>query len=211
MELFVVTGTHVGNVDGQLHARPKGPGRLHLCLNRGSEVFCVDEDGVRLLVRREATPAEDAALTAAAEATVAKLAKRGLHAEIVSQRLNRRKIDLIPEPAWADPPKARIDELLAAVEERLHRAGLAGLGEAVELAEAAAREAGLETPRVTSDAKHVEIGLIVGSRQAWCWSRATNSDRWAVCPGATRSCSCRKAQAPPRSRSGASRPASRTA
>jgi trehalose/maltose hydrolase-like predicted phosphorylase len=159
MELFVVTGTHVGNVDGQLQARPKGLGRLHLCLNRGSEVFRVDETGVRLLTRREATPEEDAALTAAAEATVAKLAERGLQAEIVSRRLNRRKIDLIPVPAWADPPKARIDELLAAVEERLHRADLAGLGEAVELAEVAAREAGLEAPRVTSDAKHVEIGL----------------------------------------------------
>ena len=33
-------------------------------------------------------------------------------AEIVSQRLNRRKIDLIPEPEWADPPKARIGDLL---------------------------------------------------------------------------------------------------
>lgn len=27
---------------GQLCARPDGPGELHLCLNRGSEVFSVD-------------------------------------------------------------------------------------------------------------------------------------------------------------------------
>jgi trehalose/maltose hydrolase-like predicted phosphorylase len=159
MDMIVVTGTHVGNVDGQLRARPHGPGRLHLCLNRGSEVFQVDERGPELVARREASAEEDAALSAAAEATVAKLAERGLRAEIVSQRLNRRKIDLIPEPQWADPPKARIAELLAAVEARLHQAGLGGLSEAVELAEAAAREAGLPAPRVTSDAKHVEIGL----------------------------------------------------
>jgi trehalose/maltose hydrolase-like predicted phosphorylase len=159
MEVVIVSGTHVGNVDGQLRARPRGPGRLHFCLNRGSEVFRVGEDGVRLVHRREASPAEDAALTRAAEATVASLAARGLRAEIVSQRLNRRKIDLIPEPEWDDPPKARIDELLAAVELRLHAAGLAGIREAVDLAEAAAREAGLEAPKVTSDAKHVEIGL----------------------------------------------------
>ena len=38
-DLGVVTGTHVGNVDGQLQARPAGPGRLFLCVNRGSEVF----------------------------------------------------------------------------------------------------------------------------------------------------------------------------
>ena len=77
----------------------------------------------------------------------------------MSERLNRRKIDLIPEPDWADPPKARIDELLAAVEARLAAAGIAGLPEAVAIARGAATDAGLADPRVTSDAKHVEIGL----------------------------------------------------
>ena len=80
-------------------------------------------------------------------------------AAVVSKRLNRRKIDLIPEPEWADPPKARIGELLAAVQQRLHAAGLAGLRDAIEIASSAARAAGLPDPRVTSDAKHVEIGL----------------------------------------------------
>jgi hypothetical protein len=159
LELAVITGTHVGNVDGQLGARPEGPGRLHLCMNRGSEVFRADAAGVHLVERREATQAEDEALDRAAESTVAGLAARGLRAEIVSQRLNRRKIDLIPEPQWVDPPKARIAELLAAVERRLHEAGLDGLKEAVALAQDAAGSAGLTEARVTSDAKHVEIGL----------------------------------------------------
>jgi trehalose/maltose hydrolase-like predicted phosphorylase len=159
LELAVITGTHVGNVDGQLGARPEGPGRLHLCMNRGSEVFRADADGVHLVERREATEAEDNALDRAAEGIVAALAARGLRAEIVSQRLNRRKIDLIPEPEWVDPPKARIAELLSAVERRLNGAGLEGLNEAVALAQEAARGAGLPEARVTSDAKHVEIGL----------------------------------------------------
>jgi trehalose/maltose hydrolase-like predicted phosphorylase len=159
LDLAVVTGTHVGNVDGQLGARPTGPGRLYLCMNRGSEVFRADEQGVELVWRREASPEEDAALDAAAEATVEALARRGVPAAVVSQRLNRRKIDVIPEPEWVDPPKARITELLAAVEERLHAAGLTGLREAVQITEEAARQAGLADPRVTSDAKHVEIGL----------------------------------------------------
>jgi hydroxymethylpyrimidine pyrophosphatase-like HAD family hydrolase len=115
MDLAVVTGTHIGNVDRQLGARPAGPGQLFLCLNRGSEVFLVDETGPQLVDRRVATDAEEAALDSAAEATVARLAERGINAEIVSQRLNRRKIDVIPEPDWLDPPKARISELLAAV------------------------------------------------------------------------------------------------
>jgi trehalose/maltose hydrolase-like predicted phosphorylase len=159
MHLAVVTGTHIGNVDGQLHARSSGPGRFYLCLNRGSEVFVVGRDGPELLERRKATATEDEALDVAAKATVARLGAHGLRAEIVSQRLNRRKIDLIPEPEWSDPPKARISELLAAVEARLRSAGIDGLRESIAIAEAAAREAGLTDPKVTSDAKHVEIGL----------------------------------------------------
>jgi trehalose/maltose hydrolase-like predicted phosphorylase len=159
MQLFVVTGTHVGNVDGQLCARPAGPGRLVFCVNRGSEMFSADADGLQLLHRREATAEEDAALDAAAEATVDELERRGVQAAIVSQRLNRRKIDLIPDPAWEDPPKSRIGELLEAVEDRLREAGLGGIREAVALATDAAAHAGLPDARVTSDAKHVEIGI----------------------------------------------------
>jgi trehalose/maltose hydrolase-like predicted phosphorylase len=159
VDVAIVSGTHVGNVDGQLGARPTGPGRLLLALNRGSELFEVDADGPRLLARREAMPDEDAALNVAAERTVALLATHGLEARIVSQRLNRRKIDLIPVPEWSDPPKAQIDRLLTAVERRLRNAGIAGLVEVAALAADTARDAGLSDPRVTSDAKHVEIGL----------------------------------------------------
>jgi trehalose/maltose hydrolase-like predicted phosphorylase len=155
----IVSGTHVGNVDGQLAARPTGPGVLLLCLNRGSEVFAVGPGGPELVHRRVATKEEDEALTAAAQSTVRQLGRRGLAAEIISDRLNRRKIDLIPEPEWSDPPKARIDDLLAAVEGRLRASGLEALTEVAAIAEAAARDAGLPDPRVTSDVKHVEIGL----------------------------------------------------
>jgi hypothetical protein len=157
-DIAVITGTHIGNVDPQLGARPARPGRLFLCLNRGSEVFRVDENGPELIHRRQATAEEEAALDAAATEVVARLAERGVRAEIVSQRLNRRKVDLIPEPEWADPPKARINELLAAVEQRLAAHGL-DLHAAVELAVEAGRDAGLANPKVTSDAKYVEIGL----------------------------------------------------
>jgi len=159
MHVAVVSGTHVGNVDGQLAARPSGPGTLHLLLNRGSEVYRVGRDGPELLWRRTVSPEEDSALTTAAELTCRRLGERGLGARIVSSRLNRRKIDLIPDPAWAEPPKARIAELLAAVQERLARHGFQGLDEVVDVAEQAAADAGLALPRVTTDAKHVEIGL----------------------------------------------------
>ncbi|MDZ4828222.1 MAG: hypothetical protein SGJ13_17425, partial [Actinomycetota bacterium] len=159
VHVTIVTGTHVGNVDDQLGARPRGPGRLLLAVNRGSEVYEVDGEGPRLLHRREATAAENEALDRSAALTIERLAARGLTTALVSQRLNRRKIDVIPLPEWADPPKARIDELLQATEARLAAAGLAGLPEVVAIAHAAAREAGIVDPRVTSDAKHVEIGL----------------------------------------------------
>ena len=159
LHVSVVSGTHVENVDGQLGARPEGRGTLHLLLNRGSEVYGVDQRGPRLLHRRTASPEEESALTRAAELTRRRLADRGLHAQLVSGRLNRRKLDLIPDPAWADPPKARIVELLDAVTERLGQHGFSGLAGVVQLAEAASVEVGLPRPCVTTDAKHVEIGL----------------------------------------------------
>ena len=176
LELAVVSGTHAGNVDGQLAARPAGPGGLVLALNRGSEVFVVDRDGPRLSYQRAATAHEDAALSRAAELAVERLGARGLAARIVSERLNRRKFDLIPEPEWSDPPKARIDALLGAVENRLAEAGVGGLLEAVEIARAAATDAGVADPRVTSDAKHIEIGLTDKSDSGrwimgWLWER----------------------------------------
>src|SRR5665213_4530136 len=62
LDVAVVSGTHLGNIDGQLAARPAGPGELHLLLNRGSEVFRADADGIELLERRVASPGEDESL-----------------------------------------------------------------------------------------------------------------------------------------------------
>jgi hypothetical protein len=61
IDVAVISSTDVDNVDGQLHARPAGPGQLHLCLNNWSEMFVVDENGVRLLERRPTFREEDAA------------------------------------------------------------------------------------------------------------------------------------------------------
>ena len=121
VHVFIVSGTHVGNIDGQLRARPRGRGRLHLCCNRGSEVFEITDDGPALVFRRTASIEEDEALDRAAEQTVERLRARGLEAKIVSVRLNRRKIDLIPLPAWADPKKADIALLAEAVRTAAHR------------------------------------------------------------------------------------------
>lgn len=170
VHVVVVSGTHVANLDGQLAARPAGPGRLHLCLNRGSEVFEVTSGGVALVWQRTATEDENTALDRAAAMTVAHLRARGLEASIVSERLNRRKIDLITDPAWADPPKARIAGLLDAVNRTLAAAGFADLAEVVAIANDDARTAGLADPRITSDVKHVEIGL----------TDKSDSARWAA-------------------------------
>ena len=176
VHVFVVSGTHVGNVDGQLGARPAGPGRLFLCLNRGSEVFGVTRDGVTLLSRRTATEGEERALVCAAELVIAQLRDRGLAVADALRRLNRCKIDLLPGPLWADPPKARIGELLGAVTRRLEGSGLVDLAEVVALARRAGQEAGLADPRVTSDVKHVEIGLTDKSDSA-SWAAAWLAER----------------------------------
>lgn len=159
LNLFVVSGTSMENIDGQLRARPQGPGRLFLCCNRGSEIFEVSADGPVLRHRRTAGPEEDRSLDRTAELVVDRLAKVGLETKLVSSRLNRRKIDLIPVAGWADPKKADMANLADAVRSRLAVVGIADLAEVVSLAGDAARAAGLADPRITSDVKHVEIGL----------------------------------------------------
>ena len=173
VRLIVVAGTNVGHIERQLAQllTPAARQRLIACMNRGSEVYGFDAWGAA--VRRSlrvATAGEELALTAIAEALRDTIqARTGLEVGIVYDRLNRRKIDLIPLPAWADPPKARIGALLDAVEARLRGAGLSGgLAEAIHLTERLAREHGLPQARITSDVKHIEVGL-TDKRDALDW------------------------------------------
>jgi hypothetical protein len=160
----IVTGTNFGHIDRQLCQLLPPQDRSHLlvCANRGSEVFGFAADGA-LLQRwvRVASPEEDRALTVVAEAVRDEVTRRtGLEIGIVYDRLNRRKIDLIPLPDWVDPPKYRIGDLLLAVEQRLHEGGLpGGIGDVVELTQVLAAANGLPDARITSDVKHVELGL----------------------------------------------------
>jgi trehalose/maltose hydrolase-like predicted phosphorylase len=159
VHVAIVSGTHLENVDGQLGARPPGPGTLHLALNRGTELVQVTRAGPRLLSRRVETAAEQAALDQVADQVVAELSGRGLRVDLVGNRPNRRKIDLLPEPAWADPPKSRFAATLRASHERLARAGFGSLAAIADLCREHWADTGLPPLRLTSDAKHVELGL----------------------------------------------------
>jgi kojibiose phosphorylase len=162
--LAVVTGTNAANIEAQFSASIRGPHKsnLYLCTNRGSEAYGFEgaSPPVPLYVYR-ATPEEDRKLTEIAEILRGELiARTGLSIEVVANRVNRRKVDLIPTPEWRDPPKSAVGQLRVAVQSRLRAAGLAGgLHEALEMAERACREHGLPDARITSDVKHIEIGL----------------------------------------------------
>jgi trehalose/maltose hydrolase-like predicted phosphorylase len=161
--LVIVTGTNFDNIARQFCdlVAPTCRSRLLVCANRGSEVFGFDERGeVQLRFRRTATEDEDRALTRIAEEVHAAVTHAtGLPVEIVYNRLNRRKIDLIPVPEWADPPKAQIGALREAVEARLAAGGWqGGIGSVVALAKRLAASMGIAV-RITSDVKHVEVGL----------------------------------------------------
>lgn len=164
VRLVVVTGTHFENIDDQLCAAIEGPfkERLFVCTNRGSEAYGFTTDSIPLLLyRRVASVQEDEQLTAIADAVVNELRTRtGLDIQVVYNRLNRRKIDLIPLPEWKDPPKSEIGALRTAVDQRLVQAGLAGgIAEAVALTHTTCERLGMPDARITSDAKNVEIGL----------------------------------------------------
>jgi len=158
-----VTGTKVENLEMHslsLLSPQARAAKLIVCTNRGSEVWAYDSSGARRKVYlRVSTDVEEQQLTATAEELQRQLKERGLETEIIYQRLNRRKVDLIPLPEWDDPPKARIADLIAATRARVRAAGFAEIADLTDLAGDIAREAGLERPRITSDGKYVEIGL----------------------------------------------------
>jgi hypothetical protein len=131
---FVVSGSHVGEVDRQLLAKPSGPGRLHLCLDDGSEVFEVTSDGPTLVWQRTTSNDEERSLDLAAALMVSRLRERGVDAQVVGRPMGRRKVDLIPDAGWADPRNGRLDELLDAVTARLRTGGIASLAEVVAMA-----------------------------------------------------------------------------
>ncbi|MBI2953537.1 MAG: glycoside hydrolase family 65 protein [Chloroflexi bacterium] len=199
--IVVITGTSFPNIDRQLSAAIQGPHKRHLYIstNRGSEVYGFapiqlkesedrdfhDQSRPVLLWRRVATTRENQLLTEIADAVRdALVSMTGLDIRVIYNRLNRRKIDLIPLPEWRDPPKSAIDDLLRAVQGRLQSAGLTGgVREVIDLAQRIAREKGLSDTcpdtsravrigacpdtsqtvrigaRITSDVKHIEVGL----------------------------------------------------
>ena len=147
------------DVDGRLRARPSGPGRLLLGLNRGSELFEVKADGPHLLRRRVASEAEIAALDRVSRVLAGTLASRGLDVRVVAAQRDRRKINLVPEPAWDRPAEARIGELRAVVVGGLRQCGFTEIRDVVRLGAQLAAQFGLSDARVTGDANYVEIGL----------------------------------------------------
>jgi trehalose/maltose hydrolase-like predicted phosphorylase/hydroxymethylpyrimidine pyrophosphatase-like HAD family hydrolase len=160
----VITGTNLSNIDGQLSRAIKGRHKrnLYLATNRGSEVYGFDEKLTPILLwTRTATAEEERLLTEIADEVRDHVVSRtGLDVQVVYDRLNRRKVDLIPLEQWKDPPKSALGDLLLAVESRLKRAGITpGLREIIEFAKSRVQEKGLLNARITSDVKHVEIGL----------------------------------------------------
>lgn len=159
----VITGTNAQNILKQDigSLSPGAKRNLYLCANRGSEVFGFDEGGVaQALYRRKATDAENRSLDEAAKRLQEFARRNGLETQIISDRLNRRKIDIIPISKWADPKKSQFSALLIDVQDRLKKSAFSGgIAKLMDEALTISRAAGLPDPKITSDIKHIEIGL----------------------------------------------------
>ena len=99
------------------------------------------------------------------------LLARGVEVSTVTDRLNRIKIDLVPE--WTDPPKQRIGEVVDLVNERFADSG--GLGGLLDLTGSLV-VSGHADLRVTSDGKHIEIG-ITDKSDSMAWLLADMAER----------------------------------
>ena len=162
--LAAVTGTNFANLSSQFASRlnPSVRQRAIFCTNRGSEVYGFSADGQSALRlhARVATESEDEAMDRASCRIQHELREQyGLETQIIHGRMNRRKLDLIPLPQWADPLKEQLRALHRAVEARLASCGVSGgLAEIVARTRAICADEGIDA-RVTTDVKHVELGL----------------------------------------------------
>lgn len=169
--IFVVTGTNFDNIDRQFcsHITGKCKENLYIATNRGSEIYGFDENSQqKLLYRREATVKENELLNKTVERTRDEIENSSnVKVNIIYDRLNRRKLDLIPE--WSDPPKDEIDKLLLKVQSWLENNGFAGgIQKAFKLMTNIAKTSGFTKAKITSDIKHIEIGLTDKS-DSICW------------------------------------------
>jgi hydroxymethylpyrimidine pyrophosphatase-like HAD family hydrolase len=186
VSVAIITATSFSNIDQQLTAMVRGPYKrnLYVSTNRGSEVYGFDAQSRPVLLWHRLATLEESHLLSQIAAAVYQMvvARTGLEMRVVYDRLNRRKIDLIPLPAWHDPPKSAIGEVWQAVEARLKGTGLSrGLQEVLQLSERTALEKGLRQARLTTDAKQVEVGLTDKS-DAMAWLIREVAQRLHIAP-----------------------------
>jgi hydroxymethylpyrimidine pyrophosphatase-like HAD family hydrolase len=160
--IVVVTGTNFENIDRQFSSHITGlyKQKLFICTNRGSEVFNFDEKSQPvLLYRHRINEKTNELLDKIAEKTKKDIETKALiNLNIIYNRLNRRKLDLIPE--WPNPLKSEINKLIIETEKKLKNSGFkAGIKEAFDLMKKNADVLGLKDARITSDVKHIEVGV----------------------------------------------------
>ncbi|HBG48561.1 MAG TPA: hypothetical protein DDW90_03455 [Cyanobacteria bacterium UBA9971] len=160
--IVVVTGTNFENIDRQFssHIKEIHKKNLFICTNRGSEVFGFDENSRSvLLFRLNIDEDKNKLLDKIVEKTKKDIeSKAAIRLEIIYDRLNRRKLDLIPE--WENPLKLEIGKLIIETEKKLTNAGFKeGIKGAFDLMEKNASLLGLNNARITSDVKHLEVGV----------------------------------------------------
>lgn len=161
--IAVITGTNFNNVDSQFckHIREKYKKNLFIFTNRGSEVYTFNENSEPVQVYLlKATEKENELLDKIAEKTKLDIEKisDNININIIYNRLNRRKLDLIPE--WENPLKSEIDKLIVATNQKLKNKGFhEGIKGAFDLMKKNSQVLGLKNAKITSDVKHIEVGL----------------------------------------------------
>jgi hypothetical protein len=111
VHVAVVSDAHVGEIDRQLAVRPRGPGTVHYCVDRGSEVYGVTSDGPVLIHRRTASPSAAKAAGLTDESDSARWMARWLNVQGVSGRLilsdrraaSRGVMRACSLPNWREP------------------------------------------------------------------------------------------------------------
>jgi trehalose/maltose hydrolase-like predicted phosphorylase len=159
LDVAVLSSSDVAGLDARLSARPSGPGRLFYATGCGAELHTVDTHGPRMLRQRSASTPELAALERAGPLLVERFAEHGLAVVSAPSGHDRTRVDLLPPRSRGAAGPRRHADLAAALAERLRETDLQDLSAVVEVAVLAGKEAGLADPRVTTDLRHLELGV----------------------------------------------------
>lgn len=178
VHLIVVTGTSAIYIEQGLLAHLPANHRMKitLCTNRGSEVSQMFHDGTLHTIEQfQATPEQTKCLDLISEELRKRLENHGVRSTVITNRLNRHKIDLLPDLDHSATSSLSANQRVALFHHLMQSRGTdIRINRIIHMAKMVVQEIAREY-RLSTDGRYLEVGLTDKSDSArwiagWLWS-----------------------------------------